>query len=159
MLGYINDISPICRVSEMVDTIFRGEKSEGRYFRKYCQNIGDISEINRWFFGDNFPLSCNVIWRPKSRPCWFDDLDVIPMVIWRSNCQIAPTFLSNGQNWFATEINVPTAILAQISFINSPNFIYFIHFCFHSSFVLSLLQFLLRLLNYLIVLRYICFKL
>ena len=29
--------------SYSVDTIFREEKSEGRYFRKYRQNIGDIS--------------------------------------------------------------------------------------------------------------------
>ena len=41
--GYIGDISSIYRVSGGVDTIFRGEKSEGRYFRKYCQNIADIS--------------------------------------------------------------------------------------------------------------------
>ena len=32
MSGYIGDISPIDRVSRGVDTIFRGEKSEGRYF-------------------------------------------------------------------------------------------------------------------------------
>ena len=91
MSGYIGDISPIYRVSGGVDTIFRGEKSEGRYFRKYCHNIGDISargdiseifwknrlwwpnignisEINRRFFGDISPPSCNVIWRPRSRP-------------------------------------------------------------------------------------------
>ena len=107
--GYIGDISSIYRVSGGVDTIFHGEKSEGRYFRKYCQNIGDISkifwknrlwwpnigdisEINRQFVGDISPPSCNVIWRPRSRPFWSDGLDVIPMVIWRSN----------GQNWFST---------------------------------------------------------
>ena len=39
----------IYRVSGGVNTIFRGEKSEGRYFRKYRQNIGDISEIYRRF--------------------------------------------------------------------------------------------------------------
>ena len=106
--GKCRDISPIYRVSGGVDTIFREEKSEGRYFRKYrqnisdisvrrdisetfwknrlwWQNIGDISEIYRWFFGDISPPSCNVIWRPRSRLCWSDGLDVIPMVIWRSN--------------------------------------------------------------------------
>ena len=152
MSGYIGDISPIYCVSRGVDTIFRGEKSEGRYFRKYCQNIddisargdiseifwknrlwwpniGDISKINRRFFGNISPPSCNVIWGPRSRPFWSNSLDVIPMVIWRSN------------GYFG------------------PNFIYFIHFCFHSSFALSLLQFLLRLLNYLIILRYVCLKL
>ena len=41
--GYIGDISPIYRVSGGVDMIFREEKSEGRDFRKYRQNIGDIS--------------------------------------------------------------------------------------------------------------------
>ena len=124
MSGYIGDISPIYRVSGGVDTIFRGEKSEGRYFRKYCQNIadisawgdiseifwknrlwwpniGDISEINRRFFGNISPPSCNVIWGPRSHLFWSDSLDVIPMVIWRSNGQIAPSFLSNGQNWFS----------------------------------------------------------
>ena len=68
---------------------------------KYRWYIGDISEINRRFFGDISPPSCNVIWRPRSRPCWSDGLDVIPMVIWRSNGQITPNFLSNGQNWFS----------------------------------------------------------
>ena len=131
MSGYIGDISCIGRGR----TIFREEKSEGRYFRKYRQNIGDISaiyrfgeiyrryiekiasggkisviyrryigdisEIYRWFFCDISPPSCNVIWRPRSRPYWSDSLDVIPMVIWRSNGQIAPNFLSNGQNWFS----------------------------------------------------------
>ena len=33
----------IYRVSGGVDTIFHEEKSERRYFRKYRQNIGDIS--------------------------------------------------------------------------------------------------------------------
>ena len=71
MSGYIGDISPIYRVSRGVDTIFRGEKLEGRYFRKYRQNIGDISvrgdmsEINRPFFCDISPPSCNVIWWPR----------------------------------------------------------------------------------------------
>ena len=45
MSGYIGDISSICCVSGGVDTIFRGEKSGERYFRKYRQNIGDISAI------------------------------------------------------------------------------------------------------------------
>ena len=61
MSGYIDDISSIYRVSGGVDTILNEEKSEGRYFRKYRQNIGDISEINRQFFGDISPPSCNVI--------------------------------------------------------------------------------------------------
>ena len=122
---YIDDISSIYRVLGGIDTIFHGEKSERRYFRKYrqnitdisargdiseifwnnrlwWQNIGDISEIYHWFFGDISPPSCNVIWWPRSRPCWSDSLDVIPMVIWRSNDQIAPSFWSNGQNWFST---------------------------------------------------------
>ena len=43
MLGYIDNISPIYHVSGEVDTIFRREKSKGRYFRKNGQNIGDIS--------------------------------------------------------------------------------------------------------------------
>ena len=43
MLGYIGYISSIYRVSGGVDTIFRGEKSKGRYFHKYRQNSGDIS--------------------------------------------------------------------------------------------------------------------
>ena len=43
MLRYIGDISPIYRISGGVDTIFRGKKSEGIYFRKYHQNIDDIS--------------------------------------------------------------------------------------------------------------------
>ena len=49
MSGYIDDISPIYRVSGGVDTIFREEKSEGRYFRKYRQNIGDISAIYKFW--------------------------------------------------------------------------------------------------------------
>ena len=49
MSGYIGDISPIYRVSGGVDTIFREEKLEGRYFRKYRQNIGDISAIYRFW--------------------------------------------------------------------------------------------------------------
>ena len=48
MSRYIGDISPIYRISGGVDTIFRGKKSEGRYFRKYCQNIDDISAIYRF---------------------------------------------------------------------------------------------------------------
>ena len=52
MSGYIGDISPIYRVSRGVDTIFRGEKSEGRYFCKYSQNIDNIStreDISEFF--------------------------------------------------------------------------------------------------------------
>ena len=49
MSGYIDDISSIYRVSGRVDTIFREEKSEGRYFRKYRQNIGDISAIYKFW--------------------------------------------------------------------------------------------------------------
>ena len=100
MSGYIGDISPIYRVSGGVNTIFRGEKSEGRYFRKYrqnigdisargdiskiffknrfwWQNIGDISKIYRWFFGDISPPSCGVIWRLRLRPYWSNDPDAI----------------------------------------------------------------------------------
>ena len=40
MLGYIGGISPIYCVSGGVDTIFRREKSEGRYIRKYWRYIG-----------------------------------------------------------------------------------------------------------------------
>ena len=43
MLRYISDISLIYCVSGGVNTIFRGEKSEERYFHKYRQNIDDIS--------------------------------------------------------------------------------------------------------------------
>ena len=43
MSGYIDDISPIYRVSGGIDMIFRREKSKERYFRKYSQNIDDIS--------------------------------------------------------------------------------------------------------------------
>ena len=42
MSEYIGDISLRYHVSGGVDTIFRREKSEGRYFRKNCQNISDI---------------------------------------------------------------------------------------------------------------------
>ena len=45
--GKCRDISAIYRVSGGVDTIFSGEKSEGRYFRKNRQNIGDIITIYR----------------------------------------------------------------------------------------------------------------
>ena len=106
--GKCQDISAIYRVLGGVDTIFRGEKSKGRYLCKYCQNIGDISargdisEIfwkNRlwWqnigdlspiycrYFDDISPPSCNVIWRLRLRLCWSDCLNVIPMVKWRSN--------------------------------------------------------------------------
>ena len=41
--GKYRNISAIYRVSGGVDTIFHGEKLEMRYFRKYRQNIGDIS--------------------------------------------------------------------------------------------------------------------
>ena len=47
MSGYIGGISPIYRVSGGVDTIFRGEKSDGRYFRKYWRYIG-----SRRYIGD-----------------------------------------------------------------------------------------------------------
>ena len=46
--GKCRDISPIYRVSGGVDTIFREEKSEERYFRKYHQNISDISVLYRF---------------------------------------------------------------------------------------------------------------
>ena len=49
---YLGDISPIYRVSGGVDTIFNREKSERRYFRKYRQNIGDISAKYRRYIGD-----------------------------------------------------------------------------------------------------------
>ena len=42
MSGYIGNILPIYRVSGGVDMIFRGEKSEERYFRKNRQNIDDM---------------------------------------------------------------------------------------------------------------------
>ena len=53
------NVSPIYRVSGGVDTIFRGEKSEGRNFCKNHQKITDISAIyrfhtiNRWYNGKN----------------------------------------------------------------------------------------------------------
>ena len=71
----------------------------GEIYRRFFQKIssgGKKLVIYRWFFCDISPPSCNVIWRPRSRPCWSDGLDVIPMVIWRSNGPIAPSFLSNG---------------------------------------------------------------
>ena len=43
---------------------------------KYWWYIGDVSEINRRFFCDISPPSCNVIWRPRSHPCWSNGLDV-----------------------------------------------------------------------------------
>ena len=89
-----------------ISAIYRRYIGSGRYIGDFFKKsplvaknrwyIGDISEIYRWFFGDISPPSCNVIWRPRSRPCWSDGLDVIPMVIWRSNGPIAPSFLSNG---------------------------------------------------------------
>ena len=62
--GKYRDISAIYRVSGGVDTIFHGEKSERRYFRKYRRYIGDGRYIgdffkksplvakNRWYIGD-----------------------------------------------------------------------------------------------------------
>ena len=89
-----------------ISAIYRRYIGSGRYIGDFFKKsplvaknrryIGDISEIYRWFFGDISPPLCNVIWRPRSRPCWSDGLDVIPMVIWRSNGPIAPSFLSNG---------------------------------------------------------------
>ena len=51
MLGYIGDISPIYHVSGGVDTIFRGEKSEEKYFHKIAKisAIYRLGEINRRF--------------------------------------------------------------------------------------------------------------
>ena len=98
----IAKISAIYRFGEIYRRYFKKIASGGKISVIYRRYIGDILEIYRWFFGDISPPSCNVIWRPRSRPCWSNGLDVIPMVIWRSNGQIAPNFLSNGQNWFST---------------------------------------------------------
>ena len=98
----IGDISAIYRFGEIYRRFFQKIASGGKKSVIYRWYIGDISEIYRWFFCDISPPSCNVIWWPRSRPCWSDGLDMIPMVIWRSNGPIAPSFLSNGQNWFST---------------------------------------------------------
>ncbi|KAL6333944.1 hypothetical protein AAG906_039359 [Vitis piasezkii] len=59
------------------------------------------------------------------------------------------------KHWIVDFLSFETTYsMHQLDFRN-PNFIYFINFCFHSSFALSLLQFLLRLLNYSIILRYV----
>ena len=97
----IAKISAIYRFGEIYRRYFEKIASGGKISVIYWRYIGDISEIYRWFFCDISPPSCNMIWRPRSHPCWSDGLDVIPMVIWRSNGLIAPSFLSNGQNWFS----------------------------------------------------------
>ena len=68
--GYIGDISLIYHVSGRVNTIFCEEKSEGRYFYKYRQNIGDIS-VQRyiseifWKIGKNVDKCQNITDIPK----------------------------------------------------------------------------------------------
>ena len=98
----IAKISAIYWLKEIYRRFFEKIASSGKISAIYRRFIKDISKINRQFFGDISSLSCNMIWRPRSHPCWSDSLDVIPMVIWRSNGHIAPSFLSNGQNWFST---------------------------------------------------------
>ena len=92
----------IAKISVIYRRFFEKIASGEKIWEIYRRYITDISMIYRWFFGDISSPSCNMIWWLISRPCWSDGLDVIPMVIWWSNGQIAPSFLSNGQNWFST---------------------------------------------------------